>query len=158
MAQYPNIPLIAVGISNPQDLQRAVTSGIPIIHLQRNCLALKGAQRRHVREMHAWRATQLIGLVILWGSSGAYVSKKSIPNGLSWVMKSCVGAAALSLTLYTLRLMFVLRSDYDMVQEKNEFFLLRDDVGESRVRHVMRIWLPFSVAGVAIGRFVRTLY
>ncbi|KAF7723581.1 hypothetical protein EC973_001822 [Apophysomyces ossiformis] len=150
------MPLIAVGISNPQDLQRAITSGIPIIHIQKTCLALKGAQRRHVRDTQAWNTTQLLSLAILWGSGGAYLTKRPFPQHASPVRRICLGAAAISLVLYTLRLMRVLRRDYDIIEEQDESFLLRNDVAESRLRHVIRIWLPFGIGGTVIGCLVRT--
>ncbi|KAI9361363.1 hypothetical protein BD770DRAFT_408524 [Pilaira anomala] len=67
MAKYPNRPFMGVGISNPQELSQVIKNDIPVIHIQEDCKALLGVQKRWVRNIKIWNRILNLTSASVWG-------------------------------------------------------------------------------------------
>ncbi|KAI9008894.1 hypothetical protein CLU79DRAFT_776252 [Phycomyces nitens] len=150
LSRHPT-PLIAVGIANPHDLQRVVRVGVPVVHLDRECKALKGAQGRYLREL---KFGQLLASAGSAGLSGVLVAMglrmKERSRMMAWL-----GGAGL-LWMGQLRLMRALRESYRLVTVEDECFMVRRDLVVGRWRSVLQRWLPYCLLAGSVFRW--TLY
>ncbi|ORX42931.1 hypothetical protein DM01DRAFT_1411732 [Hesseltinella vesiculosa] len=161
MTQHPQQPLVAAGISNPQDLSRVLTTGVPVIHLERECSSLQLSQRRY------WQGTQrqqAIGYVcssLLWGACGS-VFVMPMSKHQRWLDKlpapvvyGGTTMAVVGLGLYTAQLLRSLRYNYSTVLLDNEYFLLRDDALQSTSRYLLKTLVPYCALVVATFSYCR---
>lgn len=70
MRKHPKTPLICIGISNPQELERVIGHDIPVIHIQSDCKALQRVQERYDRYQGYINQLLWIGTNSLWGLLG----------------------------------------------------------------------------------------
>ncbi|KAI8145486.1 hypothetical protein BJV82DRAFT_603842 [Fennellomyces sp. T-0311] len=145
MRDHPKTPIMAVGISNPYDMQRVMTADVPVIHIQQDCRALRGAQHRHTREIRYCRAFEGILSSGLWALYCA--SKSSTKRRLLYV--------PVILTAYTAYFLRTARRDYTALEEEDDFVLVRNDVRRSKIQFVLRTWVPYCVIGVSIYGIIR---
>ncbi|ORY95337.1 hypothetical protein BCR43DRAFT_492824 [Syncephalastrum racemosum] len=132
------IPALAVGIANGHDLRRALAAGVPIVHVQRDCQALKEAQHNHWQRVHGWRVAEGVFTAVAWGLVVGQTSKQSNSNSKrDWLRQAC----SVALTLYAVGWAWRGRLDYRMVEDE-EAFLVRDDLARSRMRTALERWLP----------------
>ncbi|KAL9539663.1 hypothetical protein MBANPS3_010131 [Mucor bainieri] len=67
MQQHSTAPLLAVGISNPQELATVIASDIPIIHIENDCKALQAVQKREIQHQRRKSRVYMALLSSLWG-------------------------------------------------------------------------------------------
>ncbi|KAI8878134.1 hypothetical protein K501DRAFT_259195 [Backusella circina FSU 941] len=160
----PNTSLLAVGISNPEELRLVIDRDIPIIHIQKNCQALQAAQKHYWGTRFYTR--KLLKLVVsgLWAIFGTGVSKIRfkrgqdnvdvpvlngsipLPNLLLVGSMSCVGFL---LCLVTKRLIKSNRRDYH-VMDQEEFILIQDNVRRGSIKFTIQSILPYTVIGLGL--------
>ncbi|KAI8085177.1 uncharacterized protein BX664DRAFT_338735 [Halteromyces radiatus] len=155
MDNHPNRPLLAAGISNPQDLQRVISYGVPVIHLEHDCQSLQGAQRRHLNDLKYIHFLEFISSAGCWGGLGALIShprwsRKVTENVPAAMIYGGTTMAIVALSLYTAQFMRKLRYNYKLKMIKDEYFLLRDDVVYSGFWFVTKKIVPycFTVASI----------
>ncbi|KAI8071297.1 hypothetical protein BC940DRAFT_234513 [Gongronella butleri] len=151
----PPRPLVAAGIANPQDLTRVMTTGVPVIHLERECEALQSAQRKHWREIKRQQGIGYISSASVWGACGALCT---VPWKRAWLDDGRLPApviyggttmAVVGLGLYTAQLLRSLRYNYTIVHIDHEHFLLRDDALQSAARYLLKTLAPYCLLVVA---------
>lgn len=155
MTMHPNRPLLAAGISNPQDLQRVISYGVPVIHLERECQSLQGAQRRHLKDLRYLHWVGFLGSAGCWGGLGALLSNNRYSRKLTEhapvaMIYGGTTMVVVALSLYTAQFMRTLRYSYKLRIIDEEHFLLRDDVVYSGAWFVLKKIVPycFTVASV----------
>ncbi|KAG1077296.1 hypothetical protein G6F42_024939 [Rhizopus arrhizus] len=67
MQQHSKTPLLAVGISNPQELSTVIASDIPIIHIENDCKALQAVQKREIQHQRHKSRVYMTLVSSLWG-------------------------------------------------------------------------------------------
>lgn len=155
MKSHPNRPLLAAGISNPQDLQRVITYGVPVIHLELECQALQSYQRRHLNEIRYLHMLGFVGSAGGWGALGALISHQKYSRKLAESVPVAVfyGGTTMmvvALSLYTASLMRTLRYTYKLRIIENEHFMLRDDVVYSGTWFVLKKMVPYCFTVAAL--------
>ncbi|KAI9488000.1 hypothetical protein BDB00DRAFT_850597 [Zychaea mexicana] len=144
MRKHPKTPIMAVGISNLHDMQRVMTADVPVIHIQQDCLALRGAQLRHTRELKYCRVVEGLLSSGLWALYFAAVTTGT----RSSMMKRRFLYVPMILTAYTAYFLRTSRRDYTVLEDNASFVLVRNDVRRSRVQFVLRTWVPYCILGV----------
>ncbi|KAI8341401.1 hypothetical protein BC941DRAFT_467452 [Chlamydoabsidia padenii] len=155
MTTHPNRPLLAAGISNPQDLQRVITYGVPVIHLERECQSLQGAQRRHLNDLKYIHLFGFVGSASGWGGLGALISNQRYSRKLAESAPAAMiyggtTMVVVALSLYTAQFMRTLRYTYKLRMIGDEYFLLRDDVVYSGAWFVLKKIVPYCFTVVSV--------
>ncbi|ORE07160.1 hypothetical protein BCV72DRAFT_187632, partial [Rhizopus microsporus var. microsporus] len=97
MRKHPKTPLICIGISNPQELERVIGHDIPVIHIQPDCKALQRVRERHDRYQSCINQLLWIGTSSLWGLLGYTVKKFMQRVPPKWLGILCGSSVCLSL-------------------------------------------------------------
>ncbi|KAL0081425.1 hypothetical protein J3Q64DRAFT_1732118 [Phycomyces blakesleeanus] len=159
MNRHPT-PLIAVGIANPHDLQRVVRVGVPVIHLDRECRALKAAQARYLRELKYGQILASVGSAVL---SGVLVARglkqmngrslRALLSKKSWFWMYFGGAGLI--WIGQVSLMRALKESYGLVTLQDECFMVRRDLVVNKWRSVLQRWLPYCLLVGSVFRWTR---
>lgn len=169
MIRYPNRPILAAGISNPQDLQRVINYGVPVIHLESECQSLRKAQQRYLKEKQYIHVIGFISSASIWGTLGAiFFTSNNNKNYLTFIsplssayrkLIEKVPAAIIyggsttlfvSLTLFTAQFMRSLRYSYKMLTIDKESFLLRNDILYSSPWFILKKVVPYCLTASSI--------
>ncbi|KAI9323597.1 hypothetical protein BX666DRAFT_1888402 [Dichotomocladium elegans] len=143
----PDIALVAIGISNPHDMQRAMAANVPVIHIEKDCEALQGAYRRHVRDVKYIRLIHGLLSSSLWGFFLAF--------GRGYRYRRLYPALLAAYTVYFFR---SLRQDYNVVEDKDQFLLIRDDAQRTGFQFIVKLGLPYSIQSLSIYLFSREIH
>lgn len=135
---------MALGMSNPREVQRAMTAGVPVIHVQRDCHVLQEAQQRRLRCVQVYRVIGGLVSSVLWG----------FLFGQKWSNRIKYPAMA-SLALYTFHWMRSRRHDYYQRVTASEYFLIRNDAVQSRLGYIMCTWVPYCILGATVFYGIR---
>ncbi|KAI9264432.1 hypothetical protein BY458DRAFT_514000 [Sporodiniella umbellata] len=142
MRQYPQIPIICIGISNPQELDRVVNDNIPIIHIQDTCIALQRVQERQGNFMHYVNCLLWMGTSSAWFLVGYTARKTKIFEENSRMMLGISGGV-ICLSLWTYYVVLRMRRHYLFLKEKGRVILMRKDILRSRhtlIQILMPLW------------------
>ncbi|KAI8374334.1 uncharacterized protein BYT42DRAFT_639450 [Radiomyces spectabilis] len=160
MHQRPHTPILAIGISNPQHLQRAMEMKIPVIHIDRHCLALKRVQQRYYRFFY-WK-NQCTCFLLLALTSLVGPGQRALKYGMKLlnryegiskhhVIRGYVVGTSFLVSLIYMRWM---RRQYHVIEIEDELFLLRDDVMRGPLRFMVSNWFLYCWTPVNVIRYV----
>ncbi|CAO3607564.1 unnamed protein product [Cunninghamella blakesleeana] len=173
MIRYPTKPILAAGISNPQDLQRVINYEVPIIHLESECQSLRKAQQRYLKERRYIHVIGFISSASLWGIFSAFYFTTNNKNHFTTFLPSPSssfivhykkfiekiptsiiygGSTTLfvSLTLFTAQFMRSLRYSYKMLTIDKETFLLRNDILYSSPWFILKRVIPYCLTASSV--------
>lgn len=166
MKRYPSIPIMGVGISNPQELQRVISGDIPVIHIQDNCEALQAVQKREIRNRHFYHRWLLLSSASIWGIWIGQLVKSMrllkrghdviqvplfekgnlpIPN---YMMGLCTLSVTCLLSWFTQRVHQKIRHEYAYFMDKKHMILVRNDVLYSKRRYFLQTVIPYCFIGL----------
>ncbi|CEP09704.1 hypothetical protein [Parasitella parasitica] len=169
MLNHKTTPLLAVGISNPQELSTVISSDIPIIHIQNDCKALQAVQRREIQHQRHKSRIYMTLLSSLWGyvfyqlkHNSMFKLKRGadavqygvfergnlpLPNvtiaGITLGLTAC-------LSWVTKRILSQKRLQYDYIQQNEEFVVVRNDILYSKASFFARDVIPYCVIGLGV--------
>ncbi|CAO3649493.1 unnamed protein product [Cunninghamella echinulata] len=170
MIRYPSRPILAAGISNPQDLQRVISYGVPVIHLENECQSLQRAQQRSLKELRYIHVIGFFSTASLWGSFSAllvylpslhlhnqhhhyhyfHIYRKFIEKLPASIIYGISTMTFVTLTLYTAQFMRSLRYSYNMFIIDKESFLLRNDVLYSNPWFFLKKVVPYCLTATTV--------
>ncbi|KAI8983503.1 hypothetical protein BDB01DRAFT_791023 [Pilobolus umbonatus] len=166
MNNYPNRPIIGIGISNPVELKRAIDMNTPIIHIYKDCRALQGVQRRAWRAHKVNRGMMFVISSSLWGLIGHYMKRIQWKRGEDVVMIPITSTGSVPVSNYTMvgvtllvtvgmsiwsnRILRSVRSSYKVIDDHGEFFLLRDNILRSTAKYYMQTVIPYWLIGFTV--------
>ncbi|KAF1799164.1 hypothetical protein V8B55DRAFT_1518994 [Mucor lusitanicus] len=175
MQHHSTTPLLAVGISNPQELSTVIANDIPIIHIESDCKALQAVQKREIQHQRHKSRVYMTLLSSLWGCllyqlkyNGLFRLKRGadvvdvrvfergslpLPNvmiaGISLGLTAC-------LAWITKRRLHKKRMQYDCIDGGDDgFVLLRNDVSFSRFSFIAADVIPYCIIGLAAFSYKR---
>ncbi|KAG1056890.1 hypothetical protein G6F46_002732 [Rhizopus delemar] len=152
MRRYPKTPIICIGISNPQELERVIHDDIPIIHIQENCIALQRVQERQDRYQNYINNLLWVGTSSLWGVVGYNIKRIKSFRGTQW--KMVISGGVVCLSMWTWYIILRMKRHYKFLKDDGHAFLMRRDVLRSRRNAVMQLLIPFWLfAGYSIEEF-----
>ncbi|KAI8640045.1 hypothetical protein BD408DRAFT_420379 [Parasitella parasitica] len=169
MLNHKTTPLLAVGISNPQELSIVICSDIPVIHIQNGCKALQAVLRKQIHHQRHKSRIYMTLLSSLWGyvfyqlkhnsmfklKRGAdavqfgVFERGNLPLPNVTIAGITIGLTA-CLTWVTKRILFQKRMQYNYVHQNEEFVILRNDVLCSRASYLARDVIPYCVIGLGV--------
>lgn len=122
MRKQPNVPLIALDITNLHLVERSIRNEIPIIHISKDCKALQNSLARDTRKPFRPIRT------IFWAGLAFYFGFEQTCNQLvKWFV---VSASSMLLV----REIMASRRDYSVKTIQGECFVIRDDAVRTPVR------------------------
>ncbi|EPB82774.1 hypothetical protein HMPREF1544_10477 [Mucor circinelloides 1006PhL] len=175
MQQHSKTPLLAVGISNPQELSTVIASDIPIIHIENDCKALQAVQKREIQHQRHKSRVYMTLVSSLWGYllyqlkyNGIFRLKRGtdvvqlrvfergnlpLPNmmvaGISLGLTAC-------LAWITKRLLFKKRMQYDYIDGGDgDFVIIRNDVSFSKFSFIATDVIPYCIIGLGAFSYKR---
>ncbi|CAO3626449.1 unnamed protein product [Mucor fragilis] len=175
MQHHSTTPLLAVGISNPQELATVVANDIPIIHIENDCKALQAVQKREIQRQRHKSRVYLSLLSSVWGcllyqlkynslfrlKRGAdVVQLRVFERGSLPLPNTLVAGISLGLTAclawITKRVLHSKRMQYGYIDGGDDgFVLLRNDVSFSRFRFLAADVIPYCIIGLATFSYKR---
>lgn len=176
MTKYKDTPIIGVGISNPQELSRVISSDIPIIHIQNDCKALQAVQKRHIAKTRFKNQLIMMGTSCLWGLFGYQVintTSKILKRGSDMVQLPIFENGNLPIPNYIIcgytvsmtvilswiskRLLYNrIRMEYQYCEKEKEFLLLRNDVLYGKFRFFVQTIIPYCFIGLSVYRYKKS--
>lgn len=143
MRKQPDVPLIALDITNLHLIQRASKLGIPIIHISKDCKALQQSLVRDTRKRHRPIRT------MLWAGLAFYF-------GLEQTWHRVVKGLAVSVSsILLVRELAASRRDYSVKRIQDEWFVIRDDAVQTLTRFCF-LQVPLCcLAGVSAFTILR---
>jgi hypothetical protein len=174
MLHYNKTPLLAVGISNPQELATVISNDIPVIHVQNDCKALQAVQKRDIQNQRRKSRIYMTLISSLWGfflyqskynnifklKRGAdavqlrVFERGSLPLPNTMIAGIGVGLT-MCLTWITKRILYKKRMQYDYIEEDDEFILLRNDILFSRFSYFITGVIPYCIIGLGMFSYKR---
>lgn len=164
--------ILGVGISNNEELhQLKYERGMPMIHIQRECQSLIQLEKRKTRRENIKNRVyfQLLQpLIWFWYGSKMKACFKLIKKGREVIeykvfQKSTIPIPNYALVLFTLSTTTLLsyltkksisrsrEKQYQFIEKKNEFFLIRNDVFYSRLHYYFYYFVtPYSLLGLLV--------
>ena len=177
MSLYKETPLVGVGISNPQELDRVVYQDIPVIHIEKECKSLQAVQKKSARNIWFINRLLFVGTASMWGLFGYNILNKRffkrgsditqiavLEKGTIPIPNYMVATFTLSMTCLlswmTKRLLYNrMRTEYEYNDQEGECILYRNDVIYSKLQYFLRVILPycgFSLSFYSIMKYKRT--
>ncbi|GAN08784.1 hypothetical protein MAM1_0223d08300 [Mucor ambiguus] len=175
MQHHSTTPLLAVGISNPQELSTVIANDIPIIHIENDCKALQAVQKREIQHQQRTSRVYMTLLSSLWGLllcqlryNGLFKLKRgadvvdlrvfergSLPLPNIMIAGTSLGVMA-CLAWITKRRLHKKRMQYDCIDGGDDgFILLRNDVSFSRFSFIATDVIPYCIIGVGAFSYKR---
>ncbi|CAO3681290.1 unnamed protein product [Rhizopus stolonifer] len=152
MRWYPQTPIVCIGISNPQELERVIHDNIPVIHIQEDCIALQRVQERQDRYQNYINNLLWIGTSSAWYLAGHSIKKVKTLEANRWIMGLCGGTACLS--LWTYYVILRMKQHYRFLKDDGRAILIRKDVIRSRRNTLMQVLIPFwALVGYSVEAF-----
>ncbi|KAI9481158.1 MAG: hypothetical protein EXX96DRAFT_607914 [Benjaminiella poitrasii] len=163
--------ILAVGIANPRELEKVVSSQIPVIHIRPECQSLQAEQKRMIRHRKYSVGALFVASSTIWGLFAYFVQYHvtrlfqkgqeavelhplegskvivTIPNLV--VASSCL-AVTVGLGWLTKCVLKMKRHAYEYHESHGEFILLRNDVLESVSGYCIKTIIPYCLIGLSV--------
>ncbi|KAI8377181.1 hypothetical protein EDC96DRAFT_494771, partial [Choanephora cucurbitarum] len=173
MKRNRSLPILGVGISNPEELCILASNDIPVIHIQRECKSLQALQKRCCRtrkiknRLYLWLTSSLWGMICRFAIKYRGKLKRGEDTfHLSFLTRSnipipyyMIGGITFGLTMglcwFTQKLLRrdIRRSEYSVHEKNGVFLLIRNDTLYSRSQFIIQTVVPSYFISLSVCYF-----